>query len=606
MPRSCSKRAGLKWVSLAGRGVLEASSYIEKLDERMLEGIAASPGIAMGKAFVCGDVLANIREEAIEEGQISSEITKMKETASIVRGQLEKDRSRTLKEVDKKDAEIFSAHILILEDSHFLDKIASRIAQERINAQTALIRELDKYGALFSRIEDPYLRERIADIRDIGRRLLEVLAGHVGLDSSSDDPVIIAAQELTSYETIRFRRERVLAFVTERGGRASHAAILVRSMGIPAVLGIHGLLSQIKNGDFLVVDGNTGIVIVNPPQGIIEDYRKTEKKIHNRLRQLEKLILLPSQTLDGKPMKVMANVGSLVDLEFALHYKAEGVGLFRTELPFMVGDSFPSEEEQFDLYKKVCETTVGKEVVIRTLDFGGDKLLPGWPHEKNPFLGYRSTRIFLNETNLFQCQLRAILRASVFGRLKLLFPFISSMEEIRKVKIILKEVKDDLRKENEPFDGSIPVGVMIEVPSAAIMAERILKEVDFLSIGTNDLVQYTLAVDRENHLVSAFYQDLNPAVIWLVKHVVDAATRAGKPVSLCGEMGGNPLYTPLLMGLGLCEFSVNPVSIPDIKGAVRSISLKDAQAIAETALTLSTAQEIEQLLRSREQKELSD
>ena len=304
-------------------------------------------------------------------------------------------------------------------------------------------------------------------------------------------------------------------------------------------------------------------------------------------------------TLDGMPVKLMANVGSMVDLEFALHYRAEGIGLFRTELPFIVKESFPSEEEQFDLYKKVCEKMDGREIVIRTLDFGGDKLLPGHPQEKNPFLGYRSTRIFLDETDLFEAQLRAILRASAFGLVKVLFPLISNIEEIRRVKAILEKVKRNLRKKGKPFDDTILVGIMIEVPSAAIVVDKILSEVDFLSVGTNDLVQYTLAVDRDNDLVSQYYQSMHPAVIWLIKHVVGAAMRAGKPVSVCGEIAGNPLYTALLVGLGLRELSVNPISILDIKRAVRSLSLKEARTIAETALKLSTAGEINELLESK-------
>lgn len=574
---------------------------IGKLGERLFKGIPASPGIAMGKVCVHDDLFAHIREQVIEEEQIRSEITRVKEAASIVRERLKSDRSRVLQEANEKDADIFSTHISILEDSHFLNEITSRIAEHHVNVQTALIRTLEKYKTLFSSIEDPYLRERIADVRDIGRRLLGVLAGPVDFDCPFDEPVIIAAQELTPSDTVRFKRERVLAFATEQGGRESHAAILARSMGISAVVGVHGLLSKIKKGDFLVVDGNIGIVLVNPPRTVVQDYRDIEAKFQDRRQRMEELIPHPAVTLDGIAVKLMANAGSMVDLELALHYQAEGIGLFRTELPFIGRISFPTEEEQFDLYREVCEKMDGREIVIRTLDFGGDKLLPGHHQEKNPFLGYRSTRIFLDETGLFEAQLRAILRASAFGRVKILFPLISSMEEIRSVKAILVKVKEDLRRGDKPFDDTIPVGIMIEVPSAAIMADRVLTEVDFLSIGTNDLVQYTLAVDRDNDLVTQYYQSMHPAVIWLIKHVVGAATRAGKPVSVCGEIAGDPLYTALLVGLGLRELSVNPISILDIKRAVRSLSLKEARTIAETALKLSTAGEINELLESKKE-----
>jgi len=572
---------------------------IGKPGERLLKGIPASSGIAMGKVCVHRDVLAHIKEEDIGEGRISDEITRFKEAASIVREQLESDRARILQKIEKKYADIFSIHISILEDSHFLYAVTSRIGEECVNAQTAVFRELEKYNIIFSRIEDPYLRERIADIRDIGRRLLSVLAGPVDFDCPFDEPVIIAALELTPSDTVRFKRDRVLAFVTEQGGRESHAAILARSMGISAVVGVRGVLSRIKRGDFLVVDGNMGIVLINPPEKVVQDYKNNEARLQDRRQRMEKLIPLSAQTLDGTPIKLMANVGSMVDLEFALHYGAEGIGLFRTELPFMVRTSFPTEEEQFGLYRKVCEKMQGADVVIRTVDFGGDKLLPGHHPEKNPFLGYRSIRVFLDETNLFEAQLRAILRASAFGLVKLLFPLVSNMEEIRKVKAILEKVKHDLRRGGKAFNDTIAVGVMIEVPSAAIIIDRILSEVDFLSIGTNDLVQYTLAVDRDNELVSQYYQSLHPAVSWLIQHVVDTATRARKPVAVCGEIAGDPLYTPLLVGLGVREFSMNPISIPDVKNAVRSLSLKEAQAIAETALTLSTAEEVEKVLRSK-------
>jgi len=572
---------------------------VGKLGEKLLKGIPASSGIAVGKVCVHSDVFAHVREQAIGEGQISHEIARFKEAASIVRERLKSDRSRVLQEASEKDADIFPIHISILEDSHFLNEITSRIAEERINAQTALIRELDKYNTLFSKIEDPYLRERIVDIRDIGRRLLEGLLGPADFDCPFDEPVIIAAQELTPSDTVRVKRERVLAFATEQGGRESHAAILARSMGISAVVGVHGLLSRIKKGDLMVVDGNMGIVVVNPPGEVVQDYRNIEARFQDRRRRMEEFIPLPAVTLDGMPVKLMANVGSLVDLEFTLHYRAEGIGLFRTELPFIVKESFPSEEEQFDLYKKVCEKMDGREIVIRTLDFGGDKLLPGHHQEKNPFLGYRSTRIFLDETDLFEAQLRAILRASAFGLVKILFPLISSIEEIRRVKAILEKVKRNLRKKGKPFDDTILVGIMIEVPSAAIVVDKILSEVDFLSVGTNDLVQYTLAVDRDNELVTQYYQSMHPAVIWLIKRVVGAALRAGKPVSVCGEIAGDPLYTALLVGLGLRELSVNPISILDIKRAVRSLSLKEARIIAETALKLSTAGEINELLESK-------
>jgi len=575
---------------------------IEKFGERLLKGIGASSGIVMGKVCVHTDVLGHVREETIREEEIPSEIVRLKESASLVRERLRTDRSRVLQETNRSDADIFSTQIALLEDSQFLNGVKSRIAEERVNAQIALIQELDKYKTIFSRIEDPYLRERVVDLRDIGRRLVELLVGPEDLDCPFDEPVVVAALELTPSDTVRFKPGRVLAFVTEQGGKESHAAILARSMGISAVVGVHGLLSRVKKGDFLIVDGNMGIVIVNPPQEVVENYRRLNAQFRDRRHQMEELIPVSARTRDGTSIKLMANGGNLADIEFALHYQAEGIGLFRTELPFMTRESFPSEQEQLELYRKVCEKMDGKEVVIRTLDFGGDKLLPGHAKEKNPFLGYRSTRIFLDETDLFEDQLRAILQADTCRRLKLLFPFVSSIGEIQKIKTILQKVKRDLKREGRPFSESVPVGVMIEIPSAAILADRILREVDFVSIGTNDLIQYTLAVDRDNDLVSHLYETLNPAVIWLIKHVVDAGVQAGKPVSICGEVAGDPRYTSLLIGLGLRELSVNAVSILDIKEALRRISLREAQTLAETILPLSTAEEVEKVLQSAEKR----
>ncbi len=582
---------------------MESKPKIKKLGDRLLKGIAASSGIAIGRVCVHTDVFSHVREEAIREEEIPSEIARLKKSTSLVRERLRTDRSRVLQETNKNDADIFSVQIALLEDSQFLNGVKSRIVEKRVNAQTAMIQEVDRYKAIFSRIEDPYLRERIVDLRDIGRRLVEVLAGPGDFDCPFDEPVVVAALELTPSDTVRFKPGRVLAFVTEQGGRESHAAILARSMGISAVVGVHGLLSRVKKGDFLIIDGNMGIVLVNPPQEVVEDYRRLDAQFRDRRHQMEELIPLPARTRDGTSIKLMANGGNLADIEFALHYQAEGIGLFRTELPFMTRESFPSEQEQLELYRKICEKMHGKEVVIRTLDFGGDKLLPGHAKEKNPFLGYRSTRIFLDETDLFEDQLRAVLQADTCRRLKLLFPFVSSIGEIQKIKTILQKVRRDLKKEGRPFSDSVPVGVMIEIPSAAILVDRMLREVDFVSIGTNDLIQYTLAVDRDNDLVSHLYETLNPAVIWLIKHVIDAGVRAGKPVSICGEIAGDPRYTPFLIGLGLRELSVNPVSILDIKEAVRRIFLREAQTLAETILTLSTAEEVEKVLQSVEKRQ---
>jgi phosphotransferase system enzyme I (PtsI) len=389
-----------------------------------------------------------------------------------------------------------------------------------------------------------------------------------------------------------------LAFITEQGGKESHAAILARSMEIPAVLGIDGILSGIERGDFLIVDGNMGFVVVNPPEEVIQEYRRNQDKIKVHRRDLEKLITFPAEIQGGHRFKLMANIGNMMDLEFAIHYQADGVGLFRTELPFIIGDHFLTEEEQFKIYGKVVEKMNPKEVTIRTLDFGGDKFLVSLRPEKNPFLGYRSTRAFLKEEKMLKTQLRAIFRASAYGKVKILFPMVSNIEEVRQLRSVVEEVEGELMTQKADFEKGIAIGVMIEVPSLAIMALKLMKEVDFVSIGTNDLVQFTLAVDRDNDLVNHLYQPLNPSILWLIKNVVEAGKTYGKCVSICGEIAGDPSYFPLLFGLGLREFSVAPVSILEIKEIARLVTEEKASHIANKALGMDSSQEIEQLLEA--------
>jgi phosphotransferase system enzyme I (PtsI) len=413
-----------------------------------------------------------------------------------------------------------------------------------------------------------------------------------------EEPIIVVASELTPSDTIRLDREKVLAFTTESGGKESHAAILARSFGIPAVVGLEGLLRKVKKGDLLAVDGDMGMVVINPPEEVIQNYRNLQKTRESYRTELQKIIPLPSETLDGHEIRLWANIGSLVDLEYALHFGAHGIGLFRTELPFLVWRRFLSEDEQFSLYQKVLTQANGREVTIRTLDFGGDKFFEDGrsQKEKNPFLGYRSIRVFLKERNLFRQQLRAILRASIDGPVKILIPMISSMEEVLQVKEFLELTKEELRSEGVPYSDKIPFGIMIEVPSVAIIVDQLVKELDFLSIGTNDLIQYTLAVDRDNDLVNPLYQPLNPAVLRLIQTVTEVAKKANKPVTLCGEMAGNPGYIPLLVGMGLMDLSMNPASLLEAKKIVRSIEYKHCRQIARSALNLTSVEEISQLL----------
>lgn len=572
-----------------------------RLGEKLIKGIPVSPGVAMGKVCIHKDIFAHVPTYTIEDNQIGFEIQKLKKAIREVEEAIRRDHENVRRQLaygGYGDAEIFSAHLSILEDPHFLSEVFEKIAIQRINAAGAVLLQIRRFEEVFCKIENFYLKERILDIRDIGKRLIESLTGPMEFDCPFEEAVIIAGVELTPKDTVQFKRERVLAFITEQGGRESHAAILARSMGIPAVLGIEGLLSRIKRGDFLIVDGNLGFVVVNPPEQVIQEYRRNQEKIKAHRRDLEKLIPSPTETMDGQRFKLMANIGNMMDLEFAIHYQADGIGLFRTELPFIVGDHFLSEEEQFQIYKKVVEKMNPKEVTIRTLDFGGDKFLLSLRPEKNPFLGYRSTRAFLKEKGMLKTQLRAIFRASAYGNAKILFPMISSIEEVRQIREVVKEVEDELMSQQADFGKRIPVGVMVEVPSLAIMASKLMKEVDFVSIGTNDLVQYTLAVDRDNDLVNYLYQPLNPSVLWLIKNVVEAGNAYGKGVSICGEIAGDPSYFPLLYGLGLREFSVAPVLILEIKEMARLVTKEEASHIANKAMEMDSPEEIKQLLEA--------
>ena len=570
----------------------------KEIAKRFLKGIPASSGIVMGKACVFQDILYLVERHNVEEGHAEQEIVRLKQAIRQVIDELIQDNLRVSKEIGKREAGIFLAHVAILEDPYFISKIFQDIRENGINAEASVLRQIDEFRAAFEKMDDPYIKIRSQDLGDIGRRVIQKLMPSQQNGCDLTGPVIIVASELTPSDTIRLDREKVLAFATESGGKESHAAILARSFGIPAVVGLEGLVSKVKKGDILVVDGDMGLVMINPPEEVIQNYRDLQKKRDIYRTELKKTIPLPSETRDGHEIRLWANIGTLADLEYALHFGAYGIGLFRTELPFLVWRRFLSEDEQFSLYQKVVSMAGGREVTIRTLDFGGDKFFEDGnsKREKNPFLGYRSIRVFMKEKELFSQQLRAILRASAFGPVKILFPMISSIEEVREVKRLFEVAKEDLRTEGILFNEKILLGVMIEIPSAAILADQLAKMVDFLSIGTNDLIQYTLAVDRDNDLVNSLYQPLNPAVLRLIHNVVRAAEREGKQVTLCGEMAGTPGDIPLLIGLGLTDLSMNPSALLEGKKIVRSITYEGWQGIAKKALGLPSAEEIRELL----------
>lgn len=570
----------------------------KEISMRFLKGIPASPGIVMGRACVFQDILYLVERRNLEEGDAESEVARLKQAVRQVRDELIQDQLRVMREIGKREAEIFLAHVAILEDPYFISKVIQDIRENGTNAEAAVMGQMEEFGKAFEKIGDSYFKSKGQDLRDIGRRVVKKLMPRETLVCDLSEPIIIVASELTPSDTVRLDRDKVLAFATESGGKESHAAILARSFGIPAVVGLEGLLAKVRKGDLLVVDGDMGMAVVNPLEEVISNYRDLQKKRESYRAGLQKMVPLPSETRDGHGVRLWANIGSLVDLEYALHFGAHGIGLFRTELPFLVWRRLLSEEEQFVLYQKVVTQARGREVTIRTLDFGGDKFFEDGrgPTEKNPFLGYRSIRVFLRETGLFRQQLRAILRASAHGRVKVLIPMVSSLEEIRQVRELWENSQEELRRQGIAFDEKIPFGIMIEVPSVAILADPLMAEVDFMSIGTNDLIQYTLAVDRDNDLVNSLYQPLHPAVLQLIGRVIEAGRRSDKPVTLCGEMAGSPQYIPLLVGMGLLDLSMNPAALLEAKKIVRSMNYKEWEEAARGALQLASAEEIGKFL----------
>jgi phosphotransferase system enzyme I (PtsI) len=570
----------------------------KEIAKRFLKGIPASPGIVIGKAFVFQDILYFVERRNLKEGYAEQEIVRLKQAIRKVIDELIQDNLRVSQEIGKREAEIFLSHVAILEDPYFILQIFQDIRENGINAEASVLKQMDEFKKAFEKMDDLYIKAKAQDLSDIGRRVIQKLLPSQENGCNLTEPVIVVASELTPSDTIRLDREKVLAFATESGGKESHAAILARSFGIPAVVGLEGVVSKVKKGDLLIVDGDMGMVLINPPEEMIQNYRNLQKTRESYQTGLQKIIPLPSETRDGHEVRLWANIGSLVDLEYAMHFGAYGIGLFRTELPFLIWKRFLSEDEQFSLYQKVVKQANGKEVTIRTLDFGGDKFFEDGrsQKEKNPFLGYRSIRVFLREEDLFRQQLRAILKASAFGPVRILFPMISSIEEIRRIRNLFELTKGELQKEGSAFDAGIPFGVMIEIPSVAILADQLAKEVDFFSIGTNDLIQYTLAVDRDNDLVNDLYEPLNPAVLRLIHNIVQVANNSGRPVILCGEMAGTPAYIPLLVGMGLTDLSMNPSALLEAKKIIRDTAFENWQSIARIACNLASVEEINRLI----------
>ena len=562
----------------------------------MYKGTGASPGIALGKALVIEHSELVIEKKTIEN--IDKEIQKLESAVKVSKEELTKVKEKALAELGEHEAEIFEAHLLVLEDPELIGSAISKIRDEKVNADYALNEIKEIFVAMFESMDNEYMRERAADIKDVTNRVLRHILGIKVVDLAElDEEVVLIAHDLTPSDTATMNKNMVLGFLTDIGGRTSHTAIMARTLEIAAVVGLNDITKKVKDGDYIVFNGDTGEVRVNPDEETKAKYASLKEEFEEYRKSLELLKGQASITTDGRHVELAGNIGSPNDVEGLIKNDAEGVGLYRTEFLYMdKEDSFPTEEEQYEAYKAVLEGMNNKPIVIRTLDIGGDKELPYFEMEAemNPFLGYRAIRLCLDRKDIFKTQLRALYRASVHGKLRIMFPMISSLEELLDAKEVIKEVLKELDAENIAYSNDVEVGMMIEIPSAAVISDVLAKHVDFFSIGTNDLIQYTCAVDRMNQKISHLYNQFNPAVLRLIKMVIDNAHKEGKWVGMCGESAGDQRMIPILLGFGLDEFSMSPISILPARKLITSLSYADMQKFADEVLAMGTAKEIKE------------
>ncbi len=560
-----------------------------------LKGIPAAPGITIGKAYLLDSEQISVRKRRIKADDIHKEISRFKDALSKTKEDILKIKEKISKEMGVEHGEIFSAHLLVLEDIMLIEEVILRLKKEKVGIEYVFLDVLKKYVNVFSKMDDEYLKERISDISDVGKRILKNLIGvKTRTLSNLARPVVLVAYDLSPSDTATMHKKNVIGFVTDIGGRTSHTAIMAKSLEIPSVVGLEEVTRNVKNGDTLIVDGIHGMVIVNPDKATVKHYEDLRGKFKKLEKGLATLKNLPSETKDGHRVVLSANIELPDEVPSVIYHGAEGIGLYRTEYFYMNKEGLPSEEEQYQSYKLVAQKMKPHSTIIRTLDIGGDKFLSQLdvPKEMNPYLGWRGIRFCLAQPDLFKIQLRAILRASVYGTLKIMYPMISGLDELRQANAVLEEVRNDLKKKKIPFDEKIEIGAMIEIPSAAMTSDILAEEVDFFSIGTNDLIQYALAVDRVNEKIAYLYEPAHPAVLRLIKTIIKNGHDSGIWVGMCGEMAGDPSLTFLLLGLGLDEFSTSPMLLPEIKKVIRAVTLRDAKEIAKKALTLPTGREV--------------
>ena len=558
-----------------------------------LTGLPAAPGFGRGRAHILQPSVSFAMIEDRRSEDRDAERQRFWAAIAESAVELESLRARLAKRLPEFDAGVIAAHRLMLEDRGFTSKVEARV-KEGLVAEAALRHVVEEYLATFEGMRDNYLRERAADVKDVGLRILRNLLGVEEPERALEKDSVLVAQEITLSDLTLVDHEHLRGIVLATGGVTSHASILAKSFEIPTVVGVDHLTEAVHEGDDIIVDGNSGVIYVEPPPDVAKEYDRLDRQYRAFNRELDALKNEPAETTDGRRVHLYANIGLIADVLLAHRHGAEGVGLYRTEFPFLTYREFPDEEEQYQLYVRMVRGMEGRPVTIRTLDLGADKY-PAYirsPREDNPFLGWRSIRISLEAPELFKVQLRAILRAATLGRIRILFPMISSIEEIRRAKELLEEAKDELRQQGRDFDPSVPIGMMIEVPSAVWLATQLIREVDFFSIGTNDLIQYLLAVDRNNRKVAPLYEPLHPAVLMAVHETVQAAKGAGKWVGMCGEMAADPLCTLVLLGLGLDDLSMGPFFIPVIRRMIRSVPYAAARTMTRDVLTMSTIKEV--------------
>lgn len=562
-----------------------------------INGIAASDGVAIAKAYLLVEPDLSFDNEKVTD--IDAEIAKFNHAIETSKVELTKIRNNAEENLGADKAAIFDAHLLVLDDPELIQPIEDKIKNEQVNAPTALSDVTGQFITIFESMDNEYMKERAADIRDVSKRVLaHILGVELPNPSMIDESVVIIGNDLTPSDTAQLNKEFVQGFVTNIGGRTSHSAIMSRSLEIAAVVGTKSITKEVQQGDMIIVDGLTGEVIIDPTEDEVIAYQNKRERFFEDKQALQQLRDEPSTTADGTHVELAANIGTPDDLKGVIENGAEGIGLYRTEFLYMGRDEMPTEDEQFEAYKKVLETMEDKRVVVRTLDIGGDKELPylNLPEEMNPFLGYRAIRLCLDQPDIFRPQLRALLRASTYGKLNIMFPMVATIKEFRDAKALLLEEKENLTNEGIEVSDDIELGIMVEIPSTAALADVFAKEVDFFSIGTNDLIQYTMAADRMSERVSYLYQPYNPSILRLVKQVIKASHNEGKWTGMCGEMAGDETAIPLLLGLGLDEFSMSATSILKARRQIKGLSQNEMEELADRAINCATSEEVQELV----------